>query len=90
MGILDKKEKGNDVNILQRVFEDTFEVLGENAMQSIIYKLKVQAGVDLNDPSLTLVKLHDAIASLCGVATAEVFMEELLVKMDRIAAEDNQ
>lgn len=90
MGILDKQEKGNAADILQRAFEDAFGVLGENTIQSIIYELKIQAGVDLNDPSLTLVKLHDAIASLYGAETAEVFMEELLVKMDRIAAEDNQ
>lgn len=56
-------------------------------MQSMIYELKVQAGVDLSDSALTLSKLHGGIKLLYGDEIAEMIIEEIILKMEKIAEE---
>ncbi|HEX2557266.1 MAG TPA: hypothetical protein VHK86_02995 [Nitrososphaera sp.] len=74
-------------NVLRQAFEDTVKVLGYSFMQSMIYELKVQAGVDLNDSALSLGKLHEGIKLLYGAEIAEMIIEETILKMEKIADE---
>lgn len=74
-------------NVLLRAFEDTVKVLGQSFMQGMILELRIQAGVDLSDLSLTLLKLYDGIKLLYGDEIAEMIIEEVILKREKIADE---
>jgi hypothetical protein len=55
----------------------------KNAM---IHELKVRAGVNFNDPSLSMLLLHDALSRLYGDSVSQMLMESIIVKMDEMVS----
>ena len=56
-------------------------------MQFMICELRVRSGVDLNDRALTLLKLCDGIELLYGDEIAEMIIEDIILKVEKIAEE---
>ena len=86
-GIWYLKSENNDPVSLRKAFEDAITVLGESTKQSMIYELTAQAGLNFADGSLTAAKLHEGLALLYGKDTADIILEEVLLKIDRVASQ---
>lgn len=72
---------------MRQAFEDAITVLGESAKQSMMYERTVQAGVNFDDGSLTVAKLHEGLVLLYGKDTADILVEDVLLKMDQSAGQ---
>jgi len=82
-----KKENNSRVSDIRRAFEESIAVLGENAKLAMMHELAIQAGVHFDEPSISIVKLYEGLLMLYGKDTAEIIMEEVILKIDRIAEE---
>ena len=61
-------------------------MLGKRAMQSMIFELRMRAGIDFEDPSLTLGKVFRGLVQIYGRQTAEIIMEDVILKIEEIAS----
>ncbi|HKU49803.1 MAG TPA: hypothetical protein VJP79_07625 [Nitrososphaera sp.] len=48
-------------------------------------ELRVRAGINLDEPTMSLLRLHDALTSLYGEAVAEMILESMIVNLQEIA-----
>lgn len=55
-------------------------------MQSMIFELRAR-GIDLNDPSLTLVELYEGLDYFYGDEIAQMIIEEVVLKREKLAEE---
>jgi hypothetical protein len=65
---------------LRKAFEDSIAVLGESAKQAMMYELTIHAEINFADGSLTVAGLHESLAQLYGKDTADVIIEQVLLK----------
>ena len=69
---------------LYEAFESSVALLGEGMKNAMIRKLKTRAGVNFDEPSLTMVQLYQGIAMLYGNFIAEMIMESVIIRLDEI------
>lgn len=81
------KDKNNPHFTIRRALEDTLKVFGERTMQAMIFELKVQAGINFDDPSLSLEKISKGLIKLYGDEVAQIIMEDVILKIEKIASE---
>jgi hypothetical protein len=74
---------------LYKAFEYSISILGKNMKDAMIRELRTRIGMDLDEPSLSLVQLHEGLAILYGKAIAEIIMESVILKMDELVAKSN-
>jgi hypothetical protein len=72
---------------VRAAFEDYISVLGENAKRAMMYELTVHGRVHFDEPTLSIVKLYEGLDKLYGRDTAELIIEEVILRLDRFAEE---
>ena len=54
--------------------------------KAMLRELKLRAGIDFDDSSLSIVALYEALSMLYGESAATLMIENVLVKMDELAS----
>ena len=67
---------------LNRTLEEAFDIFGQDMKKAVLDQLKHSAGINLDEPLLSISKLSDAIAALCGPIAAELIMERVVVGLE--------
>ena len=67
---------------LNQALEEAFDIFGQDMKKAILEQLKHSAAINLNEPLLSISKLSDAIAALCGPIAAELIMERVVVRLE--------
>lgn len=81
------KEKNSREFALRRALQDSLKLLGERTMQSMIFEMRIQAGIDFDSPSLSLEQISKGLRDLYGEEAAGILIEDICLKMDEIASE---
>lgn len=84
------KEKNGHEFALRRALEDSLKLLGERTMQAMIFEMRIQAGIDFDSPSLTLEQISKGLIELYGEETAGMIIEDVRMKMDKIAGDQTE
>lgn len=73
---------------VREAFEDYISVLGENAKNSIMHELTVQAGVNFAESKLSLAKLYEGLKILFGDEVAEIMIAGVVLRLEKINRAD--
>ena len=79
-------EIARDRKLLRTAFEHCASILGESMKNAMLRELKVRAGINFDDPSLSMSLLHDALSTLYGDSISQMLMESTILKLDEIAS----
>ena len=66
--------------LIRQAFADTISVLGEQGARALIEDLERQ-GIDINN--LTLEKLAVGLRNMLGNETADIIMQEIILRLDK-------
>ena len=75
---------------LREAFEYAVDILGENMKMAMLRELRARIGVDFSEPTLTILRLHEALAVLYGETVAEMITESMIVRLDEMIEQKNR